>query len=141
MTTPPLPETFDVVLGQRMAAAHAAGDTAGVEQARAYLVSEGTTDPADRAYLDAYTRALVVMQQVMAAQSAGERERADLLTEGLVAEIPAEILREVRLGMLFAAARNAGWLPADTYDELAARIPATGPLADQFRHIRRGESA
>jgi len=49
-----------------------------------------------------------------------------------------QILREVRIGMLVAAGRNQGWLPADDYDEPAARMPATGPVAEQFRHIRRG---
>ena len=139
-TPPPLPEIFDVVLGRQMAAAHDAGDPAAVEQTREYLVREGAVDRAEQAFLDEFTRALVRMQQVISMRAAGRGQEADELTAQVAAEFSPEVLQQVQVGMLFTAGRKQGWLPERDYDTLAAATSSAGAaVAEQLRHIRRGQ--
>jgi hypothetical protein len=121
-----------------MAAAHLAGDAAGVEQIREYLVQEGSTSSAERAQLDESTRAMVLMQHLMTAHAEGDQARVDAVVRQLFTDFSPEMVAQVRNWMLFAAGREQGWLPERDYDALAAQFPETGELADQFREIRRG---
>lgn len=134
----PLPDTLDVAMGRRMAAAHAAGDAAGVERARDYLVREGSTTAVEQAFVDQFTRALVAVQQAMTARTSGDADHADDLMKQVARDFPREMLEQVQQAMLFAAGRRQGWLPEPDYDALAARLPATGEVAELFRHVRRG---
>jgi len=139
-TPPPLPDSFDVALGQRMSAAHAAGDRTAVERARAYLVAEGSSSPQEASFLEEYTRALALTQDMVAAQGAGDTARSTDLARQITRDFAPEIVRQVQLGMLFAAGRQQGWLREADYDALAAATSAGGPeVAEQMRHIRRGE--
>lgn len=136
---PPLPETFDVKLGRRMAAAHQAGDAAEVERARRYAVQEGSSSGTEQAFFDQFTRAMVRMREVISLREAGRAGEADELTAQLAAEFAPEVLQQVQVGMLFAAGRAQGWLPERDYDTLAAATSAAGAeVAEQMRHIRRG---
>lgn len=136
---PPLPDVFDVVHGRRMAAAHEAGDRAGVEQARRYLVAEGSVSPEETAYLDQFTRAMTLVQDMMATR---DPACADELARQIHQEFPPEIVRQVHTGMLFAAGRKQGWLSERDYDQLAAAVSAAGPeVTGQMQNIKRGKPA
>jgi hypothetical protein len=139
-TPPPLPETFDVQLGLRMAAAHDAGDTAAVERARAYAVQEGPSSGDERAFFDQFTQALVQMLEVVSLRKRGLEGEADALTAQVAEQFAPQVLRQVQVGMLFAAGRSQGWLPERDYDILAAATASSDiEVAEQVRRIRRGE--
>jgi hypothetical protein len=104
------------------------------------VVAEGSTDAQEAAFLDQYTRALVLVQQMIAAQEAGEQGRSDALARQINASFAPALVRQVRLGMLFAAGRKQGWLPAADYDLLLASTEGSGPeLSAQLARIRRGQ--
>jgi hypothetical protein len=145
MSTPayvprPLPDSFEVEQGHRMEAAFTAGDSAAAERARRHLVAEGSTDAQEAAFLDQYTKALVLVQEMITAQGAGDPARADALARQINATFAPALVRQVHLGMLFAAGRKQGWLPAADHDTLRALTAALGPeITEQFAQIRRGK--
>jgi len=136
---PPLPDVFDVVHGRRMAAAHEAGDRDGVERARRYIVAEGSVSPEEAAHLDQFTRAMALVQDMIAARGTA---RADELARQIRQEFSPEIVRQVHTGMLFSAGRQQGWLPERDYDTLAAAVSSAGAeVTEQMRYIKRGKPA
>ena len=103
-------------------------------------MAEGSTDPQDAAFLDQYTKALVLVREMIAAQGAGDQARSDALAEQITASFAPELVREVQLGMLCAAGRAQGWLPAADHDALTAFAAAAGPeVSAQLAGIRRGQ--
>ncbi len=122
-----------------MAAALAVGDGAAAEQARRHVVAEGSTDAQEAAYLDQYTSALVLVQEMVAAQGAGDHARAVVLAKRINESFAPELVRQVHLAMLLAAGRKQGWLPAADHDTLTAFAASCGPeVAAQLGQIRRG---
>lgn len=138
---PPLPDLFDIVQARRWSDAARAGDDAGAERARRYLVDEGSTSPEETEYLDQFTRAMHLAQAMVAAGEAGDAARREDLAQQVAQGFDPAIVRQVQLGMLFAAGRQQGWLPERDYDALAAAAVSAGAeVAEQMRHIRRGQA-
>lgn len=136
---PPLPDIFDIVQARRWSAAARAGDDAGAEQARRYLVDEGSTSPKETEFLDQFTRAMHLTLAMVAAGEAGDSARREDLAQQIAHGFDPAIVRQVRLAMLFAAGSQQGWLPEPAYDTLAAATASAGAeVVERMRHIRRG---
>ncbi|MEP6745003.1 MAG: hypothetical protein ABJB33_05860, partial [Gemmatimonadota bacterium] len=94
----------------------------------------------DSQLLDQYTQALVLVQEMITAQGVGDHARSDALAGQITASFPPELVRQVQLGMLFAAGRKQGWLPAADHDTLTAFAASAGPeITAQLARIRRGQ--
>lgn len=138
-TPAPLPQTFEVTQGKRLAAAHDVGDHAAVERVRRHLVTEGSIDSADAAQLDDFTRAMVLGKEIIDASTVGNHERAAELSHRMTTEFELDTVVMVTQAMLFTAGRQQGWLPECDYDTLASFTKDSGhEITSIVRQIRRG---
>ena len=104
---------------------------------RRYLVAEGSASPEETAYLDQFTRAMMLVQDMIATKGTA---RAAELARQIQQQFPPEIVQQVQMGMLFSAGRTQGWLLERDYDKLAVAVSSAGPeVTEQMRHIKRGK--
>lgn len=135
-----VPDIFASRQGRAMWQAFAAGDETEVERLRAHLVAETSTTPEGAAFLDRFTRGLILHTRTIRAIERGDTQLADAYREELMEAAGRDVATLIVASSYLRAGLDQGWLPPEQHDQLTAAVAhISGPdIGLMVASIRRG---